>query len=189
MTRRIPILASLVVLAAVAVMIALGFWQLRRLHEKEALLATYAETKGAPGEIAWTGGGPGEHFLYRRAHLECVEVTSHSSMAGRNAKGDSGMAQTAQCTLPDGGSAKVVLGWAMTPDAGKDWQGGTVRGVVAPGPRLVADPPLGGLEANAIPDPSEIPNNHFSYAMQWFFFATTALAVYAIAVCKRFTSG
>lgn len=187
MIRRIPILASIVVLAAVAVMVSLGLWQLQRLHEKEALLATYAAARTDAAEIAWTGKGPGEHLLYRRARLECVNVTGHSSMAGRNGKGDSGIAQTAQCTLPDGGTAKVVLGWAMTPDAGKGWSGGTVRGVIAPGPRLVADPPLGGLQANAIPDPSEIPNNHFSYAMQWFFFAATALVIYALALWKRGT--
>lgn len=185
MTRRIPVFASVIVLAAVGVMIALGFWQLRRLAEKESLLATYAQAQGDAAEIAWTGKGPGEHLLYRHASLECVQVTAHSSMAGRNARDESGMAQTAQCTLPDGGSAKVVIGWAMTPDAGKGWTGGTVRGVVAPGPRLVADPPLGGLQANAIPDPSEIPNNHLSYAMQWFFFAATALVIYALALWKR----
>ena len=58
-------------------------------------------------------------------------------------------------------------------------------GVVAPGPRLVADPPLAGLQANARPDPSDIPNNHLSYAVQWFLFAATALVIYAIALRKR----
>jgi surfeit locus 1 family protein len=37
--------------------------------------------------------------------------------------------------------------------------------------RLVADPPLAGLAANAAPDPSDIPNNHLAYAVQWFLFA------------------
>jgi surfeit locus 1 family protein len=65
--RRIPVFASLVVLAAVAVMIALGFWQLRRMHQKEALLAHYAAARGDRGEVAWTGAGVGEDLLYRRA--------------------------------------------------------------------------------------------------------------------------
>jgi surfeit locus 1 family protein len=60
-----------------------------------------------------------------------------------------------------------------------------VRGVIAPGPRLVADPPLAGLEANAIPDPSQIPDNHLSYAVQWFLFAGAALVVYVLALRKR----
>jgi cytochrome oxidase assembly protein ShyY1 len=58
-------------------------------------------------------------------------------------------------------------------------------GVVAPGPRLVADPPLAGLAANARPDPSDIPNNHLSYAVQWFLFAVTALVIYLLALRKR----
>jgi surfeit locus 1 family protein len=58
-------------------------------------------------------------------------------------------------------------------------------GVIAPGPRLVADPPLAGLDANAMPDPSEIPNNHFAYAVQWFLFAATALVIYVLAVRRR----
>jgi cytochrome oxidase assembly protein ShyY1 len=60
-----------------------------------------------------------------------------------------------------------------------------VTGTIAPGPRLVADPPLAGLEANARPDPSDLPNNHLSYAVQWFLFAFVALVIYALAVRKR----
>jgi surfeit locus 1 family protein len=64
-----------------------------------------------------------------------------------------------------------------------------VTGVISPGgpagARLVADPPLAGLEANAKPDPSNIPNNHLAYAVQWFFFALTALVIYALALRKR----
>lgn len=185
--RRIPVLATVVVLAAVAVMIALGFWQLRRLHQKEALLAHYAAAQGNAREIDWTGAGAGvgDEQLYRRAHLTCRSASGHSSIAGRNAAGQAGVVQTARCALPGGGSALVVLGWSLQPNAGTDWKGGEVHGVIAPGPRLVADPPLAGLQPSARPDPSDIPNNHFSYAIQWFLFAGTALAIYAIALRKR----
>lgn len=183
--RRIPIFATLVVLVAVGIMIALGFWQMRRLAEKEALLARYAAAGANAEEVVWSGEGPGEDLLYRRASLDCEAARNYSSIAGRNARDEAGFAQTAQCTLPGGATATVVLGWARQPNAASQWEGGKVRGVIAPGPRLVADPPLAGLEANATPDPSSIPNNHFSYAMQWFFFAVTALVIYAIAVMKR----
>ncbi|HUD30149.1 MAG TPA: SURF1 family protein [Novosphingobium sp.] len=183
--RRIPIIATIVVLAAVGLMVALGFWQLRRLHEKEALLAHYAAAKGNPAPVEWGASGPGEDLLYRRSHLDCRAVTARSGIAGRSASGQSGVAQTARCTLPGGGSALVVLGWSLQPLAGGDWKGGAVTGVIAPGPRLVADPPLAGLEANAIPDPGELPNNHLSYAGQWFFFAATALVIYGLALRRR----
>ena len=57
--------------------------------------------------------------------------------------------------------------------------------VIAPGPRLVADPPRAGLLPLQRPDPAELPNNHIAYAWQWFFFALTALVIYALAVRKR----
>jgi len=184
--RRIPIFATLVVLLAVATMVSLGFWQLRRLHEKEALLASYSQARGDSAEIKWPRERQKQlELLYHRVRLTCVKVTGHSSIAGRSASDELGMAQTAQCTTPDGGNALVVIGWAEQPNAGMGWQGGEVHGRIAPGPRLVADPPLAGLKAVAAPDPAEIPNNHLSYAFQWFFFAATALVIYAIALRKR----
>ena len=183
--RRLPVLPTFIVLIAVAIMVSLGIWQLHRREWKEALLARYAAARAAPGAIDWTSAGVDEELFYRRARLTCVDVTAHSSIAGRNAAGTSGMAQTAECMLPGGGKALVVLGWSQDPNGGQAWQGGEVRGIIAPGPRLVADPPLAGLAANAAPDPSEIPNNHLSYAVQWFFFAATALVIYGMALRKR----
>ncbi|WP_395330436.1 SURF1 family protein [Novosphingobium sp. BL-8H] len=183
---RIPIVPTILVLAAVGVMIWLGFWQLRRLDEKESLLAHYAAAQTMSTEVAWPKGEAAEKdMLYRHARIDCVGVTNRSSMAGRNAGGESGMAQTAECQLGDGSQALVVLGWSRLPMAAGTWNGGTLHGVIAPGPRLVAVPAVAGLEANAIPDPSEIPNNHFAYAVQWFFFAATALVIYALALMKR----
>lgn len=183
--RRVPVFATLVVLIAVGIMISLGVWQLQRLKWKEALLAHYAAAQGVAGEIDWTSRGVSEDQFYHRARLDCAAVTARSSMAGRNAAGTPGMAQTAYCALAGGGEALVVLGWAEQPNGGTRWQGGEVHGVIAPGPRLVADPPLAGLQASARPDASEIPNNHLSYAIQWFFFAATALVIYGIALGRR----
>jgi cytochrome oxidase assembly protein ShyY1 len=186
--RRIPVFATIVVLAAVGLMVALGFWQLRRLHQKEGLLAHYAAAKGNPAPVAWTAKGPGDDLLYRRSHLSCASVGARSGIAGRNAAGESGIAQTACCALAGGGTALVVMGWSQQPLAGEGWKGGTVTGVIAPGPRLVADPPVAGLQANAIPDPSELPNNHLSYAGQWFLFAATALVIYVLALRRGKTA-
>lgn len=193
MTRRFPIVATLLVLAAVAAMIALGMWQLRRLHWKEALLARYqsaaAQTAANIGEVAWPRDASAvTASLYRRSGFVCARVTSGSSIAGRNLQGESGLARLVHCELAGGGSADLVLGWSRAPVT-PDWRGGEVRGVIAPGGQggahLVADPPLAGLAPNAKPDPRDIPNNHFAYAMQWFLFAATALVIYAIAVWKR----
>jgi len=82
----------------------------------------------------------------------------------------------------------VVLGWSREPGETL-WNGGTLHGVVGPGrrgeARLIAAPQLGSLDPNALPDPKDIPNNHFSYAIQWFLFAATALVIYALALRKK----
>jgi cytochrome oxidase assembly protein ShyY1 len=184
-TRRFPVIPTALVLVAVAIMVRLGFWQLDRLAEKEALLARYHSAQASGVEVAWPSGTDASLVLYRRSRLQCAKVVGHGGIAGRSAKDEAGIAQYAQCVLPDGSQAKVVMGWARDPSKTGEWNGGDVRGIIAPGPRLVADPPLGGLEANARPDPSELPNNHFAYAVQWFLFAATALVVYGVALRQR----
>ncbi len=184
-SRRLPVVPTLLVLVAVAVMIRLGFWQIDRLHEKRALLARYGAASTSMADMAWPRGPEEvEGALYRRSRVRCAEVTDYTAMSGHNAKGEAGLAHAVTCRLAAGGTALVVLGWSKDPDA-RDWRGGEVAGIIAPGPRLVADPPLAGLEANARPDPSDIPNNHLSYAVQWFLFAATALVIYALALRKR----
>ena len=161
-----PIFATIVVLAAAAVMVALGVWQLKRLEQKEALL----------GEQDW----------FRRSSLDCLRVLGVQPTAGRSASGQSGWAQRASGEVK-GASAPVAidLGWTREP-AAAEWSGGEVTGVIAPGPRLVAsEPPVAGLEPLARPDPSGIPNNHLAYAGQWFFFALTALVIYWLALRRR----
>jgi surfeit locus 1 family protein len=84
--------------------------------------------------------------------------------------------------------ADVVLGWSRSPEV-VGWKGGFVAGTVVPtgelGFKIVADPPLAGLEPMAKPDPGDLPNNHLAYAGQWFFFALTALVIYVLALRRR----
>ena len=51
--------------------------------------------------------------------------------------------------------------------------------------RLVAATPGPGLSASAPPSPVTIPNNHLSYAIQWFLFAGIALVIYVLALRGR----
>lgn len=186
---RLPIIPSIIVLIAVGIMIRLGFWQLDRKDQKEALLARYANAQKMSSDVAWPRDADAvEGSLYRHSRIHCDRVTAIVPMAGSNSKGQSGIGHLANCDLDGGGSARVLLGWSQDP-ALREWTGGEVSGFIAPGgdagPRLIADPPLAGLEANAVPDPSNIPNNHLAYAVQWFLFALVALVIYALAVRKR----
>ena len=187
--RRIPILPTIIVLGAVAVMIALGFWQLGRMHQKEALLARYASSEGQGGEVAWPADpAAAQDLLFRRSRFDCRSDGAPQPMAGHNARGATGWAHVQACVLPGGQKADLVLGWARDL-APRQWAGGMATGTIAPGAgkavRLVADPPLAGLDANAAPDPRSVPNNHWSYAVQWFLFAGVALTIYALVLRKR----
>jgi len=202
-SRRIPVFSTIVVIAAVLTMIGLGIWQLQRKTEKEALIASYEAASKSSRVTDYKNDllidGPGD---YSRVRVECTVRSSDSLIAGRNAKGKSGWAHQFDCRFPVRGKgeaeATVVIGWSEAP-APVQWKGGTVTAtkvpsretdVIADCPkcyryRFVADPPLAGLEANAKPDPGDLPNNHLAYAVQWFFFAATALVIYVLALRRR----
>jgi surfeit locus 1 family protein len=186
--RRIPIDSTILVLAAVATMIALGIRQLHRKECKEVLIARYTAAQAMNSEVPWPSSPiEYERALYRHARVECAEVTGMGAISGRAADGRAGWAHIAHCGLPNGGEADIALGWSADP-AQPQWSGGEVGGLVAGsdrGVRLVAAPPQAGLAQLAAPDPRDLPNNHLSYAVQWFLFAATALVIYVLALRKR----
>ena len=192
MTQRIPVIPTIVVLIAVGIMIRLGFWQIDRMHQKDALLVRYAAAESYSADVQPAQfGGDRDAVLYRHTAFTCGNVTAQLGIAGLSANGESGIAHTVQCQAPTNGASvpvNVTLGWSINP-ASPQWQDGPVAGIVAPmgktGVRVVADPPLAGLAANARPDPKDLPNNHWSYAIQWFLFALTALVIYGLALRKR----
>ncbi len=185
MKRPVPIISTMLVLAAVATMIALGVWQLGRKAEKEALIARYESALALSSEAPWpTNEEDTERSLYRVATVDCLRVVDQRTTAGRNPAGVAGLAHTARCALAAGGEAEVVIGWSADPRQSA-WRGGVVTGVVAPGPRLVALNPAAGLQPLARPDPRDLPNNHLAYAGQWFLFALTALVIYILALRRR----
>jgi cytochrome oxidase assembly protein ShyY1 len=190
MTRKLPLLPTILVALAVATMIWLGIWQLDRRQQKEALLASYHAAAGKP-PIGWPAVPPKEPLpLFRHATANCLSVVAFRTAAGQNLKGEPGYLIIADCrTGAEGPGLSVEIGWSKNPNAGQAWRGGLVSGVIAPDKinrmRLVAASPGPGLVASAPPSPETIPNNHLSYAIQWFLFAGIALIIYALAVRQR----
>jgi surfeit locus 1 family protein len=230
MTRRVPIFATVIVLAAVATMIALGVWQLGRKGEKEALIARYQAAQAQQDRVLLDPASPDAAYTITVQY--CADPAGQRVTAGKSAKGQSGWTHVVRCTIggpwPNtkqayrsmaeaaadafGQSAppsaadripnilndpqqarapapvEVVLGWSRSADP-VAWDGGAVGGTVVHtgefGVRIVASPPLAGLEASAKPDPGDLPNNHLAYAGQWFFFALTALVIYVLALRRR----
>ncbi|WP_340589404.1 SURF1 family protein [Erythrobacter alti] len=187
--RKIPIIPTVVVVAAAAVMVALGFWQLGRADEKAALIARYeaALESGEQRPFPSDKGSLDGRFLFHPTSFECAEVIGREAIAGRNDRDQSGYAHIARCETVRG-VADVLLGWSRRPDA-PAWDGGEVSGLIVPGGvmgrRVQMNIPAAGLEPLAKPDPSNLPNNHLAYAGQWFFFALTALVIYWLALRRR----
>jgi surfeit locus 1 family protein len=186
--RRLPILPTILVAAAVAVMIGLGVWQLKRAEWKEGLLERYAGAAQQP-PMAWPAMAPSEEQLplFRRASGYCLKPEVTKAVAGQNRSGESGYVFLIDCaTGAEGPGMRVQLGWSKNPTAKFQWAGGPVAGVIAPDSearmRLVADQAPSGLEPSARPSLSAISNNHRMYAVQWFAFAAIAIVIYALAV-------
>ena len=191
MTRRLPIIPTIVVLAAVATMIALGIWQLRRAQWKEGLLAQYSRAEALPPIIWPTAPLRSDQLpLFRHATGVCLKPVGQRAVAGENRGGEPGYAHIVDCkTGAEGPGMSVEVGWSNDPNAKFSWPGGPVSGIIAPDTRmrmrLVAASAPPGLEPSAPPSIFSIPNNHRSYALQWFSFAAIALIIYGLAVRKR----
>lgn len=190
MIRKLPLIPTILVGLAIAVMIGLGIWQLERREQKLALLESYKAAAGLP-PIGWPSLPPKDPLpLFRYATGNCLQVTAFRTAAGQNLKGEPGFLVIADCrTGAEGPGMAVELGWSKDPNAGKAWTGGLVSGTIAPDSRsrmrLVAASPGPGLAASAPPSPDTIPNNHLSYAVQWFLFAAIAALIYALALRQR----
>ncbi len=184
MIRQLPIFSTIIVIAAALTMVGLGIWQLGRADEKAALISQYSDATAAADLADFPMAGEGDDLWFRRSTLTCQSSGPIEPVAGTAATGVKGWTMRTSCITPGGKSALVDLGFSRALDL-PQWNGGAVTGVIAPGPRLVADPPLAGLQPLAKPDPSDLPNNHLAYAGQWFFFALTALVIYGFAVRGR----
>jgi cytochrome oxidase assembly protein ShyY1 len=191
MIRKVPLVPSLLVAIAVLTMIGFGIWQLSRAREKNALIARYQSAAGLAATTFPTTPISNDALpLFRRATGYCLRITGTRRTAGTNRQGETGYVHIAECsTGAEGPGMAVQMGWSKDPSAKVAWTGGPVSGIVAPDSkmrmRLVSEQGLGGLQPTARPTIQSIPNNHRSYAVQWFLFAAIALLIYVIALRQR----
>lgn len=197
--KHIPIIPSIIVALAVALMIALGCWQLfDRLPKKEAFLAQLATNPARP-PVAFPSIPTDKSLLYRRTSAFCLEPTSWKTEGA----GRFGWRYIAQCrTGAEGPGFAVEMGISRDPNAKPIWRGGEVVGTIALAPAkrslignlfttapdmlmIVADSPPPGFTRAPRPSLDSIPNNHLAYGVQWFVFAAIALGIYALALRRR----
>lgn len=194
MMRRVPIIPTIIVAAAVAVLLWLGMWQIHRAHENERLLAQYSAASKLPPIAYPTGAIKGPLPLFRWATGFCQKVVGQREAGGRNRKGDIGWAHILECaTGAEGPGMTVEIGWSKDPEAKVNWHGGLVSGVIVPDRlsriRLVAAGAPPGLEPPGLPSAETAvpvtPDRNRMYALQWFSFAAIALLIYGLALRKR----
>jgi surfeit locus 1 family protein len=195
MTKRLPIVPTIVVLGAVAVLIWLGAWQLQRAKWKERLLARYAQAEELPPIAFPTAPLHDDQLpLFRHATGVCLRVVGRRAIGGENQVGEPGYVQIIDCaTGTEGPGMAVEVGWSKNPSAKVNWAGGPVSGIIVPDRRsrmrLVAAGAPPGLEPSKTPDVSTAspvtPAGHRGYAATWFALAVVALVIYALAVRKK----
>jgi surfeit locus 1 family protein len=190
--KRFPLVSTLIVVLAIGTMIRLGFWQLDRRAEKEALIATFVRNT-ADREMSILPR-VGQQFLFRRAQFDCPYAGGAEVIGA----GQAGYRVITFCR----GIGKIQLGTTRNPKQAVQWPGGTVSGWIQSEPdsrsmieaatdkqepflMLVADPPLAGLAPNPPAAPQDVPNNHLAYAVQWFLFAAIAAVIFLLATRRR----
>jgi len=206
--RQLPLIPTIVVAIAVAAMIGLGIWQIDRAREKQELIALYRANLARPAMAFPTIGPVPREAMFRTSSVTCLEVVGWRTEGGRAAKGPSGNRYIAECrTGAEGPGALIDLGVSQDPAIKPRWPGGVATGMITTepdhtsmiarlfgrgtvlAPLLIADQPAVGLRASARPSPDTVPNNHRSYAVQWFLFAAAALVIYALALRARIKAG
>src|SRR5690606_686640 len=170
----------------------------------EALLALYERNRAMSATVAYPELPPvADAMLFRKRSIVCLAPVRWDPRCGTDRAARSGIRMIVdRRTGAEGPGVLVDMGIAddFTPPK---WSGGPVAGTIVPGPQqpgwiarltgkaaparamLVADAPLEGLRASAVPNGADVPNNHLAYAVQWFLFAAAALVIYILAVRRR----
>jgi surfeit locus 1 family protein len=199
MTQRLPVVPTILVAAAIALMIGLGVWQLKRAEWKEGLLAHYAAAEKLP-PISWPTAplDTKQLPLFRYATGVCLRPIGTRAIAGENRAGEPGYVHIVDCaTGAEGPGMSVQVGWSKNPNQRVQWAGGPVSGIIVPDRvsrmRLVAASPPPGLEPSAQPSAATAsaitPSGHRMYAATWFALAAAALIIYMIVLMKRGRNG
>src|SRR3954470_16505728 len=99
MIRRLPVIATMVVIAAVAAMIGLGVWQLQRAKWKEGILARYAQAELLPPiEFPTVPLRNDQLPVFRHATGVCLHIVGQRAQAGEDRTGEPGYVHIVDCS-------------------------------------------------------------------------------------------
>lgn len=198
---KLPLGATLLTSVMVPVLVGLGVWQLDRRAWKHALVAQLETAATLPPV------GPRDFYRaligaqsiqYRRADIDCRpgRVKPYDLKGGTSADDRGGYLVLVDCNdpaRPRRPDLVVVAGWTLRPDRVRtlDMDTSFVGTLIerpygdAPGrPQFMLIPTtaVAGLLPSRVPVPDDLPDNHLSYALQWFAFAVTLAVIYGIYI-------
>lgn len=193
--RGFPVLPTLMVAVALPILIGFGVWQLNRLQWKTEMLERLERNSDLPISQLKLNAPP-ETMLFRRVRVEIRCLAGPKERAGRNLAGQSGYSVIfPMCDVRNPGESTGLMmavnaGWMARPggSAAAALPAGPLTGVVVPsdvgaglqGFGLVLETAQPPLVPSAPPGLETISNNHLSYAIQWFSFATILAVIYGL---------
>jgi surfeit locus 1 family protein len=215
---RIPVIPTIIVTAAVAIMIALGVWQVQRIDEKAALLALYRANMQAPALNVFPLQRPvPDSAMFRRATVRCIPSGPVDVRGGKDALDQTIFRHIVGCvslSTPEvpppsgpepqfyvdvGGNADpaqklAILDFNFTGILTTMPQESSAilrlfRTDPPPAALLIAQNAAQNMVPSAPPDIENVPNDHLAYAIQWFLFAGAATIIYILALAKRAKGG
>jgi surfeit locus 1 family protein len=203
--KRLPLLPTLLTLVMLVVLVGLGSWQLQRRTWKHELIRQLEAAQAQPllEPDDFTAAMAGERSVqYRRAELSCSPgtVLPYDIKGGSSATGTSGYLVLVSCRPnrkpPD---IVAVAGWTRRPDALRTpiavdtvFTGLIIERPYGDAPgrpqfMLIPDSAVPPLQPSRLPSPEDLPDNHLSYAGQWFGLAVVLAVIYGLWLRRRLT--
>lgn len=201
--RGFPVFPTLITFLMLTVLISLGIWQLQRRAWKAGLITQLeaAQTQPLLAPVDFLKAMQGEKSVqYRRAELPCSpgRVLPYDLKGGSSLKDVSGYLVLVSCRPnrkpPD---IVAVAGWTRRPDAATVaidvdtvFRGTIIERPYGDAPArpqfmLIPDSAVPPLERSRMPTPADLPDNHLSYAGQWFGLAGVLMVIYGLWLRRR----
>jgi surfeit locus 1 family protein len=202
-SRRIPIIPTVITAVGFLILCGLGKWQLDRREWKRDLIERLSAAPNLPEVTPAEFGAAmmGDASIqYRRARIDCRAGPKkpYDLRPGSSAKGDSGFFVVVSCRPNDRPPDIVaVAGWTRRVDAKEltlslDTE---LAGVVIENPygmakgrprfMLIPDAAIPPLARPQQPSAADLPDNHLAYAGQWFGLAAALAAIYGLWLRRR----
>ena len=117
-TSRFPIGLTITVAISLAIMIALGVWQIKRLHWKKDLIERVAALQTAPAIPAIAALAKGGDLDYRRVELDCTGLAAAKfiELYGVRA-GEAGSRLISACRLTSSRYKTLLVDRGFVPDS------------------------------------------------------------------------